>query len=270
MILVNGVAADSVAATDRGLAYGDGVFRTLRVSQGRPLTWSRHYLKLAQDCAALGIGCPPQDVLAVELKRAAGAIADGIGKIIVTRGSGARGYAPPRPSSPTRIVTVADPPQYPDDFTRSGVNVRRCRIRLSAQPLLAGVKHLNRLENVMARAEWSDPAIAEGLLLDADDHVISGTMTNLLIVEGGTVLTPRLSRCGVAGVTRERIMEAAARRGMACREDDLAWQRILDAQEVLLVNSVIGAWQVRQCGNHRWGPGVVAGSVREWLDEQED
>lgn len=95
-------------------------------------------------------------------------------------------------------------------------------------------------------------------------------MTNLLIVEGGTVLTPRLSRCGVAGVTRERIMEAAARRGMACREDDLAWQRILDAQEVLLVNSVIGAWQVRQCGNHRWGSGVVAGSVREWLDEQED
>ena len=270
MILVNGVAADSVAATDRGLAYGDGVFRTLLVSRGRPRCWSRHYRKLAQDCAALAIACPPQDVLAGELKLAAGAIADGIGKIIVTRGSGARGYAPPQPSSSTRIVTVADPPRYPDAYTRAGVSVHRCRIRLSAQPRLAGVKHLNRLENVLARAEWSDPAIAEGLLLDTDGHVISGTMTNLLIVEGGGVLTPRLSRCGVAGVTRERVMEAAARQGMACREDDLAWQRILDAREVLLVNSVIGAWQVRQCGNHSWEPGAVTSRVREWLDEKED
>jgi 4-amino-4-deoxychorismate lyase len=145
-----------------------------------------------------------------------------------------------------------------------------CRIRLSSQPHLAGVKHLNRLENVLARAEWSDPSIAEGLLLDEDGHAISGTMTNLFIVEGGSVLTPGLSRCGVAGVTRERVMEAAASHGMACREDHLTWQRVLDAQEVLLVNSVIGAWQVRECGNRRWEPGGFIGRVREWLDEEED
>ena len=270
MILINGVAADSVAAIDRGLAYGDGVFRTLRVSQGKPRCWSRHYRKLGQDCAALAIACPPEDLLAKELARAAGATRDGVGKIIVTRGSGARGYAPPQPSAPTRIVTASVLPQYPAAFSRSGISVHLCRIRLSFQPRLAGVKHLNRLENVLARAEWSDPSIAEGLLLDENGHAISGTMTNLFIVEGSTVLTPGLSRCGVAGVTRERVMEAAASRGMVCREEQFTWQRVLDAQEVLLVNSVVGAWQVRECGNHRWEPGGLIGRVREWLDEEED
>lgn len=270
MILVNGVAADSVAATDRGLAYGDGVFRTLLISHGKPQCWSRHYRKLAQDCAALAMACPPKDVLAGELALAAGATGDGVGKIVVTRGSGARGYAAPQPSAPTRIVMVSASPQHPEAFLRSGVKVHLCRIRLSSQPRLAGVKHLNRLENVLARAEWNDPSIAEGLLLDEEGHAISGTMTNLFIVEGGSVLTPRLSRCGIAGVTRERVMETATSQGMDCREDHLPWQRVLDAQEVLLVNSVIGAWHVRECGNRRWEPGGFTGRVREWLDEKED
>jgi 4-amino-4-deoxychorismate lyase len=270
MILINGAAADSVAVTDRGLAYGDGVFRTVVVSQGTPRCWSRQYRKLKQDCAALDIACPAGDLLSKELARAAGATGVRVGKIIVTRGSGARGYAPPQPSAPTRIVTASVLPQYPEAFSRSGISVHLCRIRLSFQPRLAGVKHLNRLENVLARAEWSDPSIAEGLLLDENGHAIGGTMTNMFIVEGGSVLTPGLSRCGVAGVTRERVMEAAASRGMVCREEQLTWQRVLDAQEVLLVNSVVGAWQVRECGNHRWEPGGLIGRVREWLDEEED
>lgn len=270
MILVNGAAADSVAVTDRGLAYGDGVFRTLLVSRSRPRCWNRQYRKLAQDCAALAIACPPQDVLAGELALAAGTIENGVGKIVVTRGTGARGYVPPQLAGPTRIVMVSAPPQYPDTFTSAGVTVRQCAIRLSFQPRLAGIKHLNRLENVLARAEWRDPGIAEGLLLDAEDNVIGGTMTNLFIVESGRILTPRLTRCGIAGVTRERVMEAATGQGMACDEDDLTWQRVLDAREVLLVNSVIGVWQVRQCGYHQWAPGVIAGRVREWLHEKED
>ena len=270
MILINGAAADSVAVTDRGLAYGDGVFRTVVVSQGTPRCWSRQYRKLEQDCAALAIACPAGDLLSKELARAAGATGVRVGKIIVTRGNGARGYAPPQPSAPTRIVTATALPQHPAAFSRSGITIHLCQIRLASQPRLAGVKHLNRLENVLARAEWSDPSIAEGLLLDEDGHAISGTMTNLFIVEGGSVFTPGLSRCGVAGVTRERIMEAAISRGMDCREDRLTWQRVLAAQEVLLVNSVVGAWQVRECGNHRWEPGGLIGRVREWLDEEED
>ncbi len=268
MILVNGAVADSIAATDRGLAYGDGVFRTLPVRRGRPQCWEIHYRKLAHDCAALGIACPPMPVLALELEQLARESADFAAKIIITRGSGARGYAPPQPASPTRIVMSAPLPEYPVEFNRSGIKIHLCTTRLSFQPMLAGVKHLNRLENVIARAEWNEPAVPEGLLLDTEDRVIGGTMSNLFIVENGALVTPELSRCGVAGVTRERIMRAAGKLGMACREESITLARLFDAPEAMLVNSVIGAWQVVACAGKNWAAGTFTARVRKWLDEE--
>jgi 4-amino-4-deoxychorismate lyase len=268
MILVNGAAADRVAATDRGLAYGDGVFRTMLSRQGQPIVWPRHYRKLARDCAALDLPCPSEELLARELARALDPAGAQVAKIIVTRGSGERGYAPPREPSPTRIVMTSPVPEFPGDFSRAGVEVHVCRTRLGFQPRLAGVKHLNRLENVLARAEWSDPAVPEGLVMDGDGHVIGGTHSNLFLVEGGFLVTPGLARCGVAGITRERVMEAAAARGIACREEPISQARLLGAEAVLLVNSVIGVWAVRACAGRRWTPGEWAGRVREWLDEE--
>ncbi len=270
MILVNGAAADSVAATDRGLAYGDGVFRTLLSQQGHPRCWSQHYRKLERDCAALALPCPSAQLLAEEIAQVTPPSADAVVKIIITRGSGARGYAPPRPVSPTRVVMSAPVPDHPEEFGRDGIRVHWCRTRLSSQPRLAGVKHLNRLENVLARAEWSDPAMPEGLMLDADDNVVGGTMTNLFIAEDGRLITPPLATCGVAGVTRERIVEAAQRHGMICREEPVSRARLLDAKEVLLVNSVVGVWPVRECAGRNWKPGALAARVREWLDEDGD
>lgn len=268
MIFVNGVATDSIAATDRGLAYGDGVFRTLRARRDRPQWWSRHYRKLAQDCAALAIPCPPDAALAEEVARAVTRSGDEVVKITVTRGSGPRGYAPPRPPSPTRIIMTTAAPIYPEAFDRSGIPVYLCRTRLSLQPLLAGVKHLNRLENVLARAEWDDPAMPEGLMLDGDGNVIGGTMTNLFIVERGNLVTPSLARCGVAGVTREIVMETATARGVTCRQEPISQARLLDAQEALLVNSVIGVWQIKVCAGRSWEPGTWSARAREWLNEE--
>lgn len=268
MILVNGAAADSVAAIDRGLAYGDGVFRTLPVWRGRPQCWRLHYRKLANDCAALAIPCPPEEVLAAELGQLARESADFAAKIIITRGNGTRGYAPPQPASPTRIVMSAILPEYPAEFSHSGIRAHLCTTRYSFQPRLAGVKHLNRLENVLARAEWSDPGVAEGLVLDMEDHVIGGTMSNLFLVESGALVTPELSRCGVAGVTRQRVMQAAAERGLACREESVTQARLLGAQEAMLVNSLIGAWQIGACAGRRWEAGTVTARVREWLDAE--
>ncbi len=268
MILVNGAATDSVAAIDRGLAYGDGVFRTLLSRRGRPLAWTRQYRKLAHDCAALEIACPSEETLGGEIAKAVDAAREEVVKIIVTRGSGARGYAPPQPSSPTRIVMTGPVAEYPEDFCRSGVEVRVCRTRLASQARLAGVKHLNRLENVLARAEWTDAAIPEGLVMDDNGHIAGGTMTNLFLVEEGSLTTPVLARCGVAGVTRERVMECAVKRGIACREKPVTQQRLLDAAEAFLVNSVIGVWAIKACAGRRWGRGDWAGRVREWLDEE--
>jgi 4-amino-4-deoxychorismate lyase len=262
MMLVNGAPADSIPVTDRGLAYGDGVFRTFAAVQGEPLHWARQYGKLESDCARLGIVCPAAGVLLDDARRAAAGCARAAVKIIVTRGSGPRGYAPPPTAAPLRVV-MAD--AYTSAPRAQGVSLHRCRLRLAHQPALAGVKHLNRLENVLARAEWSDSAVAEGLLLDQDGHVIGGTMSNLFIVERGALTTPDLSRCGVAGVTRERVSDLAHNAGVACRVEHLPLQRVLDADEVFLTNSLIGVWPVARMGEHRWPVGPLARQAAQWL-----
>jgi 4-amino-4-deoxychorismate lyase len=267
MMLINGAPAESIAATDRGLAYGDGVFRTLCAQNGEPRHWAEQYAKLAQDCAALNLPCPDQARLLSETREVARAHARSAVKIVVTRGSGVRGYAPPMPSTPTRIVVSTPHAMAP--FAKTGIQVHVCRLRLGHQPALAGVKHLNRLENVLARAEWNDPAVAEGLLLDEQGLAIGGTMSNLFIVEDGTLITPILDRCGVAGVTRERVIALAAQSGWACRAEPVPLQRILDASEVFVVNSLIGLWPFVRLGRRTWAVGAVSIAMQQALEGED-
>ena len=269
MILVDGVATTVVPAEDRGLAYGDGVFRTFAVRDGTPLHWRRHYAKLADDCAAIGIRCPAEAVLSDDLRRACEATGDLVVKIVVTRGRGPRGYAYFDDSEPTRILYTAPRVPYPPEYASAGVSVRRCRLRLADQPALAGIKHLNRLENVLARAEWNDPAIAEGLLCDRADSVIGGTMTNVFIARGGELATPVLSRCGVAGVTRERVLEAARSLGVPCEAADIAWDALLQADEVMLVNSLAGLWPVREIDGAPRVTGPLSRALQVWLERDD-
>jgi 4-amino-4-deoxychorismate lyase len=270
MILVNGAATDTISATDRGAAYGDGVFRTLKVRDGQAVAWRRQFAKLESDARALGIACPEGPLLQGEIRRVAGAADACAVRVTLTRGAGPRGYRIPAEASPTRIVAASPLIEPPAGWVERGVVVRVCSLRLGWQPALAGIKHLNRLENVLARAEWSDPAIAEGILLDHAGDVIGGTMCNVFIVEGEAMATPDLSRCGVAGVTRERVMDAARRHGVACAADRIALERLVAAREVMLVNSLIGAWQVRQLDGRPWEAGAMTPCVRRWLDEDAD
>jgi 4-amino-4-deoxychorismate lyase len=188
-------------------------------------------------------------------------------KIIVTRGSGPRSYAPPNPGVPMRVVMSAPLLYHPE--AQAGITAHLCRLRLSHQPALAGIKHLNRLENILSRAEWSDPGIAEGLLLDQDGHAIGGTMSNLFIGERGVLLTPMLSRSGVAGVTRERVIAIAANSRVACREEHLPLQRVLEADEVFFVNSVIGLWPVARMMRHTWRIGNMTMEMRQALEAED-
>ena len=267
MMLVNGAPADSISAADRGLAYGDGVFRTLRAQSGEPMHWARHYAKLSGDCTVLGISCPPEALLLTETRAVALTQPQAVVKIIVTRGSGARGYAPPKPGVPMRVVMSVPSAQLP--VAQAGITAHLCRLRLSQQPALAGIKHLNRLENILSRMEWDDPAIAEGLLLDQDGFAIGGTMSNLFIVEHGRLATPLLSRCGVAGVTRMRVIDIAAKSRIACRIEHLPLQRVLDADEVFFVNSVIGLWPVARLAHYTWRAGTTAIEFRQALEVED-
>lgn len=253
MILVNGQRADTVSALDRGLAYGDGVFRTLRTHAGQPLWWRDHYAKLAADCTALGLACPDEAGLRAEVCRVA-EVGEGVVKIVLTRGAGARGYAPPQNQACTRIVLSAPLPAHAQADSSADIIARWCTLRLARQPRLAGIKHLNRLENVLARAEWDDPAILEGLLCDDSGAVIGGVMSNLLIAKAGELFTPDLGQCGVAGVARARLLRAVARRGIPHHIGRLLPDAILAADEVMICNSVIGVRRVGRMDDVTWPP----------------
>ncbi|HSO05967.1 MAG TPA: aminodeoxychorismate lyase [Pelomicrobium sp.] len=254
--LIDGSDTQVLPATDRGLAYGDGVFRTFRVRQGRARHWELHYDRLVADCAALGLTPPAADLLAEELLQVGASEADAVGKIIITRGSGARGYDPAGAQHCTRLVGIGPMPRWPED-RRQGVRIRVCDFRLGGQPRLAGIKHLNRLENVLARAEWTSPEIAEGLLLDERGRVVEGTMSNVFFVRDGILLTPDLSRCGVAGVQRSRILAAAPALGMQAAVAELTLDDVFTCDELFLVNSVIGLWPVRALDRREWPVGPV-------------
>ena len=168
--LVNGELNQSISPLDRGLAYGDGIFRTLRIQSGLPCNWHLHYQKLVADCSTIGIVCPSAELLIDDIHRLF--VEDVLenknatAKIIITRGEGERGYAPPAITMPTRIVIKSAMPQYSADNFKLGVALYLCTTRLAIQPALAGIKHLNRLENVLARMEWRDDQFFDGLMLD--------------------------------------------------------------------------------------------------------
>jgi 4-amino-4-deoxychorismate lyase len=265
MNLVNGVACDAISVRDRGLAYGDGVFRTFAMRGGKPLLWQRQHAKLARDCRALSIDCPSPAAFESDLALVAASEPDCVVKIIVTRGASARGYALPERQTPTRIVTRSALPEHPLQNREQGVRAHFCRLRLAPQPALAGVKHLHRLENVLARAAGSDPGSAEGVLCDADDNVIGGTMSNLFIVQNNSLSTPELSRCGVSGVMRELVIELAAAHAIPVRVAAIGIDELFAADEVFIVNSVIGVWPLCALDRKRWPAGELCARVQRWI-----
>jgi len=267
-MLVNGAPGNTINAADRGLAYGDGVFRTLRMRAGRPVCWGRQYAKLQHDCGALKIPCPAAPLLSAELQQIGKTQTEGVAKIIITRGVSARGYAPSDQSEATRIVSITPSTAYPAEYAKHGVRMHVCQVRLGHQPLLAGIKHLNRLENVLAAGEWQDQDIPEGILSDFAGNVICGTRSNLFMVRDGVLCTPDLARCGVAGVQRERVMEWARQQGVTCKVADLRMEELLQADEIFLVNSVFGLWPVRELADYRCTQHTTAWKIQEWLNDE--
>lgn len=253
---VDGQPADVLSLKDRGLAYGDGLFETIAVRGGEPVLLQRHLQRLALGCQRLGltVDCP---VLNAEVAAYARRLGEGVLKLIVTRGDGLRGYAA-APQAPARRILQGSPPAgYPSVHGEQGVRLFPCTTRLSEQPLLAGLKHLNRLEQVLARAEWTDPDYAEGLMLDMSGRVIEGVFSNLFLVHDATLMTADLSRCGVAGVMRAELLFQAESLGIATQITDIRPEQLPLADEVFVCNSVYGVWPVRAYCSARWPVGPL-------------
>jgi 4-amino-4-deoxychorismate lyase len=258
--LVDGEARDQVGADDRGLAYGDGVFETLRWCDGAVPLWSRHRERLALACERLRMAAPDLDLCEREISLVAQGLAAAVVKLTITRGGGARGYAAPRGQPVTRIVRAsAAPPVAVRDY-RDGIVLRWCATPLGINPALAGVKHLNRLEQVMARAEWDDPAIAEGLCRDVEGRVVCATAANVFARVDGRWVTPAVTRCGVAGVLRGLILARAPAALIEVR--DMLPAEFERATEVFLCNSVRGVLPVRAIAGREY---PIGPDTRAWI-----
>lgn len=253
---VDGRPAANVPLSDRGLAYGDGLFETFAVRRGSPTLVDEHLCRLKHGCARLGIPFPER-LVAEELLAFCAQLGEGVAKLIVTRGDGQRGYGPPAHVQPRRVLMAGPPPAYPPEHAEQGIELFPCVLRLAEQPALAGLKHLNRLEQVLARAEWQDVCYAEGLLRDQAGRVVEGVFSNLFIVIQGGLVTPCLDRCGVAGVMRGFLLKEAAVLGVPCEVRDISFDELLAAQEIFFCNSVYGVWPVRRLETRVWLPGPL-------------
>lgn len=267
MILINGENQQGIDCTDRGFQYGDGVFETLEISNGRVVYLDHHLNRLAVGCQRLLIPTPEISILKQEISGLIQSHARSVLKIIITRGVGGRGYRQPETINATRVLSIHPFPDYPADYKTEGVNIRFCDTRLGQNRRLAGLKHLNRLEQVLARAEWQDRNIQEGLMFDSEDNLIEGTMTNLFLVENARLLTPQLDQCGVDGIVRNIIIELAQVNGLIIEELRVSKARILAAEEVFLTNSIIGMWPVKNLDGHAFGIGEITRQLDTWLDD---
>jgi 4-amino-4-deoxychorismate lyase len=251
VIAVNGVIGAQVSPLDRGFAYGDGVFETCKMLNGKIPLWHLHKERLLKSCEQLLIPVAI-DLVEAQLANlvrslAATDIENAVVKIMVTRGEGGRGYRAPDSVSPTIVIGVFPAANYPQSYFSQGIVARLCDSRLSCNPSLAGLKHLNRLEQILARAEWQDDAIAEGILLDTQSNLIEAIFSNIFLIKNGELFTPDLSEAGVAGVMRRFIIETLApQAGLKVHVERLRFADLIGADAVFLCNSLYGIWPLRK------------------------
>lgn len=265
----HGIRIDSVAVDDRAVQYGDGVFETIAIRDAGPRFWDLHVERLAHACDKIGLPMPAPNHLLRDLENALARTTVNTGhcvaKLIVSCAGDERGYR--RPDGATALSRIGIFPDAPldDDVYTSGVVVRLCGTVAACQPQLAGIKSLNRLDQVLARSEWSDPGIFDGLMCDDDGHLVCGTRTNLFVVRENHIETPKLDRCGVAGIMRRCIIDLLGRSNVHVAEIAVGAEEFASFDEVFLSNSQIGVVPVRTCGDHTWVVGEATRSVMALL-----
>lgn len=260
--LIDGKPGETVSVHDRGFQYGDGLFETIAVKNAAPLLWDRHLQRLKRGAARLGIKSPDEQLIHEEAEFVCRGTDRSVLKIILTRGVSARGYAPINDTDATRIVSLMPWPDYPKSHRLHGITSQFCRTTITRHPVLAGIKHLNRLEQVMARRELTADS-AEGLMLDEQGHVIEGTMTNIFIVREGALFTPDLSHSGVEGVMRSLVLDRVSGLPMASSVAELTKTDLQQADEIFLTNSLIGLWPVRCLASREYPVGKHTRRIQE-------
>lgn len=265
-VWVNGRPDGALSPLERGLHYGDGLFETIACPGGWPRFLDLHLERLRGGCARLGIQFPAPDELRREILSAAAGTRRAIVKLLLTRGpAAARGYQTTGAEQPTRLTLRYHWEEEDPRLAADGVRVRTAALRLAESPALAGLKHLNRLEQVLARREWSDADIGEALMFSTGGRLISGVMSNVFLIQGGALRTPRLDRCGVAGIMRQVVLREAARAGIAVEEAALDGADLARTHELFLTSAVIGLRPVRSVDGRACEAGALTRELQQRL-----
>jgi len=246
-MLIDGEYCDVVPADDRGLHYGDGLFETIRIEHGHAGHWPLHMARLCWGCERLGLPQPDWALLAAERDLLC-AQKNAVLKLVWTAGSGGRGYRRPKSLRPHRVLIRYPLADASPAQCSQGIRVHLCQTPLSPQPRLAGLKHLQRLEQVLAQQEWDPANVDEGLMQDEHGRIICGTMSNLFMAKQGILYTPPVDRCGVAGTTRVRVWRAAQELGIPVRRQSWTAAQCMQADELFLTNAVRGLQPVHRLG----------------------
>ncbi len=273
LTLVNELETSAMDIADRGLAYGDGVFETLRVIDGQIPLLDYHLERLKRGVLVLGLGKPEALVaqfrhyveLALKDLTKVAHLKRALIKVILTRGQGGRGYTPPSEPELTFITQVFEYPKFPASNWEKGISLHLCVHRLSHQPVLAGIKHLNRLDQVLASKELSQTVCEEGLLLDYQGNVVEGSKSNLLIFKDNKVITPELGGAGVAGTLRQYLMDQSSSIGIEFVETRVCVADLKTAEGMAVVNSVLGLWPVKEFSGKRYAAHKICGMIQSHL-----
>ncbi|MDX1451175.1 MAG: aminodeoxychorismate lyase [Oleiphilaceae bacterium] len=258
--LVNGMETSAIELNDRGLNYGDGLFETMRVSGGRIPLIDYHLARFALGVERLHLGSVKKlsQQFKAGIKQALSSTqGEAIIKVIVTRGHGGRGYVPPSKAQVSQIIQVFDYPEWPASYAKKGIDVKRCEHRLSVQPVLAGIKHLNRLDQVLAAGELGK--FVEGLMRDYEGRYIEGTKSNLLVFRKEGIVTPKIERSGVRGTMLAFLVETQAQHGVQIVEDEVTESLLEQSSGLSMVNSIFGLWPVKSLDKE---PLALDGRVR--------
>jgi len=246
MVLVNGKPADSINTSDRGLNYGDGLFETMVVVDGRVRFFDEHLTRLQEGCQRLAIPMPRTDAIAADLATLVAAQSEAafVFKVLLTRGLSGRGYLPSKESTTTRVSSRHKLPPDLSELWQNGLVVHVCKARLAINPILAGLKHTNRLEQVLGSIERVDTQYNEGLMLSTENLVVEGTKSNIFWRTGGEFFTPSLENSGVAGVSRAKVIELLEDDKQKVNIGDYSLAEVHSADLVFMTNSTMLVAQV--------------------------
>lgn len=273
--LINGIATDYLNINDRAIHYGDGIFETILCHDNKLYYWQKHFQRLQMSANKLDVCCPQEDVLLKNIAKllvandASSERAYAI-KIILTRGLGERGYAVTKNTMSNCLLFLSTVEKSYSSLLSAQLlsgNLYLCKHQVSINESLAGIKHLNRLENVLARNEWANNNYIDGLMLNANGQLIEGTMSNLFMIKGDQLITPSLKLSGVCGIMRDVIIESARVNKIDVTIKDINFDEIIDMDTMFISNSLIGMKSVVEFNGRRFDENAIGDIIFNHLLE---